>query len=73
MGRNDQGQIILFWTHYAKIHLSGEVYNSGKGGREENINQQSVFLNYSDNGCTVGRPEGLGYGQIIMENIYVIA
>lgn len=36
-GTNDQAQIILHWTHYAKTQLSGEGSNTGKGGRKEKM------------------------------------
>lgn len=36
---SDQSQIIIFWTYYVKILLSGEIYNGGEGrGKRKEVN-----------------------------------
>lgn len=44
---NDQTQIILLWTHYAKTQLSEKVLSTGKSGRKEKNKMTAASWMYS--------------------------
>lgn len=59
---NDQIQIILLFTHYAKAQLSGEGCNVRKDGKKEQRTTSSKEdrLTFSGKECPVGRSQRLG-------------
>lgn len=48
-----------------------EVYNSGKDGTKEKTTTNSKMggVNYSSDGCNIGRPERPDWKQIVLEKV----
>lgn len=66
--------MIIFWTHYANIGLSGDIYNVGKGEGEKKRMSSSKLdgLDYSSVEHSTGKSEVLCWGHIVSaENLSI--
>lgn len=66
-GTSDQTQLLYF----GRLILRLSFLSKWKDGKKEEKTTKSRLIYYKSHGCTIGRPEESGLGQIILEKIHL--
>lgn len=71
---NGHTQIIIFWLYCLTARSPERSIMLGKVERKRRRQQPSAIggLDFKSDRCTVGRLQGLGWGQIMLKNIYLL-